>query len=293
MDRLWYKQLGFYSNPFSIKPAAFHNEVIGYNLELVFDKLEEGTIQFIKGPLGTGKTTILKHILNRFGGKKKVMYYCYGPYEKINTKNLLNGRYGIWGKMLDMMPRDMILLVDESDNMKKKDAEDILRYFREGYLKSVVFFGFDFKKSGFPKEMDKFIKKNTVSLKILNGSDAVELIRKRIGSIGMLPDNIIKQLYALSDNNMRLLLENCEDLCRAAVLNGDDKVTEKQLKELMPQKKKKTPKPKKVKKEKKPKKQEPKITIKEVNYNSDINLSNIRTYEEEMATARPEIEREE
>ena len=26
----WFHELGFYSNPFSIKPAAFHNELMGY-----------------------------------------------------------------------------------------------------------------------------------------------------------------------------------------------------------------------------------------------------------------------
>jgi len=29
---LWYKKLGFHNNPFSIKPAAFRDELVAYDM---------------------------------------------------------------------------------------------------------------------------------------------------------------------------------------------------------------------------------------------------------------------
>ena len=58
----WYHELGFFDNPFSIKPAAFHNELMGYNqtIKEINKKVEESNIIFISGEYGTGKTTVLK-----------------------------------------------------------------------------------------------------------------------------------------------------------------------------------------------------------------------------------------
>ena len=57
---IWYKELGFYNNPFSIKPMAFHDEIIGYDVDLVLGKIGNGEVMLIEGNYGKGKTTILK-----------------------------------------------------------------------------------------------------------------------------------------------------------------------------------------------------------------------------------------
>ena len=36
---LWYKEVGFNKNPFSIKPAAFDFKIIGYDTAEVFEKI--------------------------------------------------------------------------------------------------------------------------------------------------------------------------------------------------------------------------------------------------------------
>ena len=74
MEELWFRTLGFYNNPFSIKPAAFSDEVIGYNLDEVFDKIDSGKIVYVIGGFGTGKTTLMKHIIRRFGGRRQVVH---------------------------------------------------------------------------------------------------------------------------------------------------------------------------------------------------------------------------
>jgi len=66
MDRLvWYHKLGFFNNPFSVKPVVFHDEVIGYDQTMreIIEKIMDSNIVFISGEYGTGKTTALKGII--------------------------------------------------------------------------------------------------------------------------------------------------------------------------------------------------------------------------------------
>ena len=80
----WFHELGFFDNPFSIKPAAFDNELMGYSqvIKEINDKVAGSYIVFISGEYGTGKTTVLKKIINEFKGKKQVIYYNYNQSEK-------------------------------------------------------------------------------------------------------------------------------------------------------------------------------------------------------------------
>src|SRR3989338_3583834 len=93
MEKLWYNKLGFNNNPFSIKPAAFHNELFGLNIQDTINKIETGNVIFIEGDYGTGKTTLLKGIVNKFGGKKKIIYYsCNRTEDTINVDKLMTNR---------------------------------------------------------------------------------------------------------------------------------------------------------------------------------------------------------
>ena len=74
---LWFRKIGFYSNPFSIKPAPFDFRIIGQD-EILDDltyKIPSGTISFIEGPLGSGKSTVLKHLIHKFKGKGQVIFF--------------------------------------------------------------------------------------------------------------------------------------------------------------------------------------------------------------------------
>lgn len=317
MAKQWYHQLGFSSNPFSIKPAAFENELVGYNLGEIFSRIETGDMLFIQGDYGSGKTTMLKQIISRFGGKKKVIYYNCSASNALDTKKLLLGR-NFFSRAFKVLPSDMILLVDEAQQLKLNDSRDIMPYFASN-IKSVVFLGAQYKKESFTKDMKKFLEGNVSVLNKLTPEQAVELVRRRIGSIQLLSDEIIKTVYHLSGLNPRLLLENCEDLCRYAVERGSGIVTDEHIKAVLQPKpvalkpakkakqpkqpakrKQKAPKPKELRKKaaKSPKQrqktQKPKIEIEEVEGDTskrvgfEYNVNNIRTYEEEMATTKNE-----
>lgn len=288
---VWYNKLGFYNNPFSIKPAAFHSEIVGYDVDEISSRIESGGFLFILGPMGVGKTTILKNILARFGGKGKVIYCSANTSDsRISFRALLIGS-GFFSRLFSSPAKDMILLVDEAQDLKKQESVELFRLFRKGNFRSVVFFGTEHVKEKFPDELNSLLKDNVKVLARLKGDHAVELVRKRIGDIPLISDQVIRRIYSRSGFNARRLLENCEDVMRHAVELGAEKVTVSHVNDV-------------VKVERRPViRQGPRIVIEQI---EDVDIPvqprpgrkprqpqlNVRTYEEEMSTVRTNVDEE-
>jgi Cdc6-like AAA superfamily ATPase len=231
MNTVWFRELGFYSNPFSIKPAVFHDQMIGF--ETMVDEISYGILNnkivVIDSDYGNGKSSILKRILNDFGGKKKVIYYsCNRMDGRLDIKTLLNDRYGFFGKWFDVKPKDMILLLDEAQELGGKDYERIYPYYQEGFIKSVVLVGKGIKT----EQIVAGLKNNLteISLGKLNEEQALQIIKKRIGELPLLPDFAIRKIYQKSNGNVRVMLKICEEVCKSAMESGRKKVSEEYLK---------------------------------------------------------------
>lgn len=234
--KTWYNQLGFYNNPFCIKPAVFHDEVYGSNglVDEIFDKIRAGSVLFISGDYGQGKTTVLKKIISEFGGKKKVVYYsCNRSENGLDVGKLLKGGRGFFQKLVGKNPKNMVLLLDEVQDLNAEDCENLHKYFDNHDFKSIVLVGKDYKEVSFGNGLKNLIGKNIISLNKLSNEDAVALVRKRIGNLKILSDEIIKQLYKKSDSNPRRLLKNCEEVCKYAIDNFEDEVNEEVVKKVL------------------------------------------------------------
>ncbi len=229
----WYHELGFYSNPFSIKPAAFHNQVLGYEgiLDDINTKIYNSNIIFIHGPYGTGKTTILKAIIDKIKGKKRVIYYNCNKIEgSINFNRLLTNSGGFFRWLLGIKKKNMIILLDEAQDLNKKDFFNLKSYFENGYFNSIVLVS---KKLdiNLPANLKKIIgKDNNYDLSFLSLDEAIVLIRKRIGDLQFLRDAIIIKIFK-KNKNPRAFLKNCEEICRNAFELGAEKVTDKHVSE--------------------------------------------------------------
>ncbi|MBD3203041.1 AAA family ATPase [Candidatus Woesearchaeota archaeon] len=254
MSKLWYREIGFYNNPFSIKPASFHDELIAYDLDYIYSKIDNGQMIFIDGTYGSGKTTILKNIINRYRGDKKVIYYNYNLAKKdFNIKNLIKGSNSFINKIMGIKPHNIILLLDEIKKLKKNNAKQTLKYYHKGIIKSVIFVNNDYYEVDFPEEIEDLLDGNVIRTAKLSEKEAIALIRRRIGNIKILSDEIIKKIFARSEKNPRKLLENCEDICRHAIEEEmEDVVTQDHIKEVIGREEKK--KKEKFKNEKKIKK---------------------------------------
>jgi len=232
----WYKKLGFFENPFNIKPAFFSYDIMGYDklLEEMFYRIRSSTMSFVEGPLGFGKTSIMLHIINRFKGRKKVAYFACNRIEKdLDIEKLLVGRYGFWGRLFRILPKDMIILLDEVQDFTKVNSERVKNFFDKGNIKSVVFTGTNFNKSGLsPSIKDRIGKQGFVKLHKLTYKDAVMVVKERIGDDEILDNKSIMKVFAISDFNIRRMLQNLDTLCRYVVNGGRVKVRDSDLKKV-------------------------------------------------------------
>jgi hypothetical protein len=230
----WYKELGFSSNPFSIKPGVFSTDIVGYDLSEVLKKIGDSQVLFLEGEYGFGKTSILKHIIRQFGGKRKLAYYnCNRADDTIGVEGIIKGADGFFGRLMGMLPEEIILLLDETEKLSEADQKDLLKFYKDGNLKSIVFFGPSFDKISFSVELRKLMVNNVIKLTELTAEEAVQLVRERVGSLKILDDDIIRLVFKHSQNNPRIMLENLEDLVKSAVDNNEEKITVELMNEVL------------------------------------------------------------
>lgn len=231
---IWYRQLGFHNNPFSIKPASYFDDLMGYDtiIRKVNNSIATRKVVFVEGEYGQGKSSLLKHIINRFGGQGKIIYFsCNRIEHSLNIEKLLKGRYGFLGNWFNLKPKNMILLLDEAQWLTKDDYSRLVKYYRSGYFSSIVFVATAFNPMTFPDGFNGILQ--NVKIGEISEADAVTVVRKRVGKLPLLSDDIIKDVFSRTGKNMRLLLKSCELLCRYAYEHNEEHVTEGMVNELM------------------------------------------------------------
>jgi hypothetical protein len=235
-EDFWFRSIGFYNNPFSIKPAPFDFKLFGQEdiLDELMYKIPAGTMSFIEGNLGTGKSSLMKHMIHKFKGKGKVIFFsCNRIDNDLNIEELLIGKYGFWGKLFGMHPKDMILLLDESQELTAENTERVKYFFDQGNFKSVVFAGTDYSEVKLHESIRERIGEDGVlKMKKLSDDDAVELVRNRIGNLNILNDELIKKLWDVAGKNPRRLLQRCDKACKHVIDNGETEFTEDHFKEI-------------------------------------------------------------
>ncbi len=234
MSDIWYKKIGFYSNPFSIKTGDYDNELVAYDISSVYKKIDKGQMLFIEGDYGSGKTTILKKIISEFRGKNKLIYYSFNSGDAVfNLKELLNGANSLMRKIIGVNEKNIIMLLDEVHLMKANDAKKLLIPYKEGTIKSIVFVSHDYDYVVFPEEIKPMLNGNIIKTINLSAQEAILLVRKRIGQLDTLDDKSISKIFLLAKKNPRRLLEYCEDVLKYAIEIGDDKVTDYHIGEVL------------------------------------------------------------
>lgn len=223
----WFEEIGFEQNPFFIKPNA---NVVGLDSlvsELV-TKVNQGNICILTGAYGTGKTSLLKLLIQVFGGRRRVIYYsCNRRDGFIDFDKLLKGR-SLYNRLLGTKAKHMILLLDEVDKLNIREKDVLVKYFKGGFFKSIVLSA----KAKLEMDLNGFLesgaRRNLYKLGTISEKDAVKIIRSRIGNHSILSDKLIILIWK-KNSNPRTFLQNCEDVCRHAVENGRKNVEKTDL----------------------------------------------------------------
>jgi chromosomal replication initiation ATPase DnaA len=226
---IWYKELGYAYNPFTIKPGFFDDEVVGYDkeIETLIDWLKEDSMCFLEAEYGLGKSTILKFLINEFRGDYRIAHISRNRSDRsFNYEKLLVEANKGLGKFFGKKAKEVILIIDETERLNEKDCKAIEQLYQKGFIKSVLFMDSSFKKTKFSQEIKEAIGKNILKLNPLTGEQAVELARSRLEeNQEWISDDVIKKVFEKSNKNTRFFLLNLEDLFKRALDAGEEKIT--------------------------------------------------------------------
>ncbi len=223
----WHEHQGYSEDPFSTKNGAFIAQSVNLKepAEELSYHIEAGNMALVEGNKGTGKTALLFTAIEQFRGEHKLIYYDCGN-DSVNVKKLMQNKYGLFGKLLNITPKGMVILLDNFIKLDKKDLERTKYYFDNNYIRSVVFTG---KASLLPENIRDRVGNNVIMLKSLSAKDAVKLVKNRMGSLDFLPEKLIKKIYLKSGKDVKKFLENCSKACEAAAEAGAKSVSEEHL----------------------------------------------------------------
>ncbi len=231
----WYEELDFDENPFDTNPIRFANQLVGADdifEELVY-RINAGSMVFVQGKKGSGKTSVLWNIIKKYRGKGKVIYVDSEQLEsELNIEDLLIKKYGLIGSLFKVKPKGMILLLDNVSGLGKRNMERVKYFFDEGYIHSVVFAGTDHETVGFSNSLRDRIGKRIINLKELEPFQAVTAIRNRIGENETISDELIEAVYAKSGKNMLTFLRNLETVFGKAVESKKQRITKEDLRSI-------------------------------------------------------------
>jgi len=230
--KIWYNRIGFHNNPFSIKSNKYDHRILGNEDKVkdILKKINKGAIIYVNGEYGTGKTTLLKRIIQSFGGYRNIFYHSCNSGEEFDIQKLLKGKYKLMGRLLNLKARGMIILLDEVQCLTPEQEFEVIDHFKQGYFKSIVLVGKS-EEINFTREMKESIAGQVYNFGQITDENAIKLIRRRIGNLPLLSDEIIKEINKKSQRNPRFLLENCEDICRSTIDKGQRRISYKDVNE--------------------------------------------------------------
>lgn len=164
-------------------------------------RIASGNMLLIEGEEGIGKTALLKHAIENFGGKGKVIYLDVGTFGKrFDVSKLLNKK------------KDMILLIDNIQYLSEQNNKKIKYFYDQDYIKSVVFTTTNYSLVNFTDAIKSRIGRNIIKLKKINKNDSLEIIKGRLEEEISLSKEVLDKLYKDSAN-LKYFLLNCNSLC--------------------------------------------------------------------------------
>ncbi len=223
----WHERHGYAEDPFSTKKGTFIEKSVNLkeSAEELSYHIEAGNMALVEGGKGTGKTALLFSVIEQFRGERKIIYYDCGN-DSVDVKKLMQNKYGLFGKLMNITPKGMVLMLDNFAKLDKKDIERVKYYFDNNYIRSAVFTG---NAPPLPENIMDRIGGNVIKLKQLSAKDAVQLVKNRLGSLDFLPEKIIRKIYLKSGKDVKKFLENCGKACEAAEEAGAKSVSEEHL----------------------------------------------------------------
>jgi ABC-type ATPase involved in cell division len=231
----WHKKIGYYKNPFLCNPHKEHFSLVGNKeeLEKATYYISSGSIIFIEGEKGSGKTKFLKTIIKKY--PNKIIYINAGKLIKtVNVEDLIRKRNGFFSSLKKNLSIDNILIVDNVNELPLINMERLKYLYDQGIVQSIIFAGEKLSKAKLPESMHSRIGKRVIKLQELTVQEAISLVASRLGEQlddedAVISKELIEEVFIESKKNPKTFLINMHRIFEEMVLNNEEKVTQKHL----------------------------------------------------------------
>lgn len=202
----WHEAMGFDDNPLLLEPLKAEYPMRGRDeegKELLY-RIASGHMAVIEGVDGSGRTMMLKHAIDNFRGKGRVVYVnAENLDEKLNVTDLVDRR-----------PKGMILLMDNVHLLSRENMIRIKYFYDEDRIASVVFTTLDYDKVNFTDAIRDRVGRNVIRLpKKVDEDAAQQILKDRFGRKKPLDQAEIKKLYKQAETTKEFLMK-VEHACR-------------------------------------------------------------------------------
>ncbi|MBR9691083.1 hypothetical protein GOV08_05360 [Candidatus Woesearchaeota archaeon] len=238
MANTWYEKHGYDKNPFELNPLKDEKRTLfdreNEAKEVVYRILSQNML-FIEGKKGLGKSALLKHAIDRFKGKGKVIYVdSNAVHKKLNIENLLLGAKKV-SPTRKKFPKNMILLLDNVNQLSMLNNERIKYYFDQNYLRSVIFTGVSYNSVEFSDSVRSRIGKRIIKINPISPSAAVEMVMERLGEKNndLLSEELTKEIFNRSKGDLKKFLLDCYSVCDFTIKRGRKKATKDLMKKAL------------------------------------------------------------
>ncbi|MBI2176272.1 ATP-binding protein [Candidatus Woesearchaeota archaeon] len=224
----WFEEFGFDENPFSTDPAFSARSSAG--LEKPLADLEyyinSGSIVFVEGAEGSGKSVLLQKLSGKLGGRVVFIDAVLGD---VDVTAIVKSRASLLGRLLGNSPRNLVLLVDNAAALSPRSLELLKYHYDNNHFGAVVLAGTVLKSSGLSPSVIDRIGNRVVKVPALAEEDALLMVRNRLGNSGLFSEEVVRKIYKLSGKNARRFLQLCERACKEAAAAKSSSVGEEHL----------------------------------------------------------------
>lgn len=196
-------------NLFSIKP---NTKLIGLEDKKTALKkyVEGGNICFLNGPPGVGKSSVLKWVQSNLKGHKVLYLDGKELDEYFDLNKHVSQQRSFLQKLFGIKPKNVILLVDESQDCLKSFMNILQTNWDDDRIKGAVITQISSDLSHFPQSLKERIGKKIIRLRRLSEEEISELIKLRTNGKHPFNEEAISLIAEKADYIPRRALEICE-----------------------------------------------------------------------------------
>ena len=224
----WFEEAGFDENPFSADPVFSARSSVGLEKPLADMEyyIGSGSIVFVEGAEGSGKSVLLQKLAEKLGGRAVKVDAAAAT---VDVRSVVSKKTSLFGRLFGKSPSNLVLLVDNAASLSPDSLELLKYYYDNNNFSAVVLAGTSLKSSGFSVSVLDRIGNRVVKIAPLAEEEALRMVRNRLGGSELFSEDVVRKIYKMSGKNTKKFLQLCENAGKNAAAAKSSTIGEEHL----------------------------------------------------------------